>query len=346
MKNKICHIIFSMNTGGAEIMLVDILNTQIKSTPVTLIVVNNSYNTTLLSKINKKVTIVFINRSKGSKNPYPVFKLNFLLLKNQFDVVHCHNHNIAPLIFPFLKKKLVLTVHDVGISDKYFRRYHKLFAISKIVKDDIFNRSGLHAILIYNGICAQLVQKKSKYENYENFRILMISRLVHEKKGQHIVIEAIKLLKNKGNNNVILDIIGEGPSESFLKKMIKKYHLGNQINMIGAQDRDFIYKHIKDYELLVQPSLFEGFGLTVAEGMAAKVPVLVSNIEGPMEIIENGKYGFYFEKENAENLAFQIEKIIKTYNKEGSRLKIVKAFDRVTREFDIKNTATNYLKNY
>ena len=52
------------------------------------------------------------------------------------------------------------------------------------------------------------------------------------------------------------------------------------------------------YDLLVQPSRYEGFGLTVVEGMAAGVPVLVSDIEGPMEVIDKGRHGFAFRSED------------------------------------------------
>ncbi len=43
--------------------------------------------------------------------------------------------------------------------------------------------------------------------------------------------------------------------------------------------------------------------------MLAKIPVLVSNIEGPLEIIENGKYGFYFKSGDVEDLTHKILKI-------------------------------------
>jgi len=47
--------------------------------------------------------------------------------------------------------------------------------------------------------------------------------------------------------------------------------------------------------------------------MAAKIPVLVSNVDGPMEVIDNGEYGYFFESKNAESLATLIEEVMSDY---------------------------------
>ena len=57
---------------------------------------------------------------------------------------------------------------------------------------------------------------------------------------------------------------------------------------------------------------YEGFGLTVAEAMAANLPVLISDEGGSYEIIGKGKYGYAFKMEDMDGCAKQIEYIIKT----------------------------------
>ena len=219
---KITHLIFSFNTGGAETMLVDIVNEQILKADVSIIIINNNYNQALLNKIDKRIKVFFTNRSERSKNPLPIIKLNILLFKLNSDVLHCHNHNIAPLLFYNFRKKMNLTVHDVNVETKYFKLYNKLFAISKIVKSDIYKNSNMNAILVYNGICTKLVQQKTNFNIGKSFKIIIVSRLRHEKKGQHIAIEALKSLKKKGITNIKLDLIGEGPSELYLKKLVEE----------------------------------------------------------------------------------------------------------------------------
>jgi glycosyltransferase involved in cell wall biosynthesis len=121
--------------------------------------------------------------------------------------------------------------------------------------------------------------------------------------------------------------------------------LDTYITFLGNKDTTYIETHLKNYNLLVQPSRIEGFGLTVTEAMAAKVPVLVSGQEGPMEIIANGQFGYYFKNENVEELADKIQEIM---NKEIIEIKNLteKAYQRVQECYNIKNTALKYLLEY
>lgn len=73
----------------------------------------------------------------------------------------------------------------------------------------------------------------------------------------------------------------------------------------------------------MQPSISEGFGLTVAEAMAAKLPVLVSNVPGTMEVIDGGKYGMIFESGNAEDLAYKIECFLLNGGVDAKKLKLL-----------------------
>lgn len=343
---KIAHLIYSFNTGGSETMLVDIANEQVNYADVSIVIINKIFNSLLLKKLDKRVKVYFTLRTESSNNPYPIIKFNLLLLKLSADVLHCHNQNIIPLLLPVLKKKSVLTVHDVNINTKYFKQYKKVFAISQRVKEDILNRSGINAILVYNGICISAVMQKEDNTKQTIFKVIEISRLEHKKKGQDLAIEALYILKTKDIKNIQLDFIGTGSSEQYLIDLTVKYDLTDQVHFLGQKERDYIYTHLIEYDLLIQPSLYEGFGLTIIEGMAAKVPVLVSNVDGPMEIIENGKYGYYFESGIAENLAEQLQYILSNNISEKYQLKIGTAYNHVKTNFDVKLTAQNYINNY
>lgn len=343
---KIVHIFWSFTTGGAETMLVDIVNEQIKQADIFLIVVNRAYNLSLINKIDKRVKVYLVNRKSGSKNPFPLIKLNRYLLTIKPQVIHCHNHNMINCIFPVFRKKTVFTMHGIGHPIDTLKKYKKVFSISNSVNQDIEKRSKINSTVVYNGVNVHSINNKSVLYESGRFKVVQVSRLETETKGQHIVIEAIKILRdNYSNLNVQLDFIGEGKSEEKLKKLVEISKLNDRIQFLGLKDREYIYKNLCNYDLLVQPSLYEGFGLTIVEAMAAKVPVLVSNIDGPMEIIENGKYGYFFESGNPTELAEKIHYIYSNYDSEVTH-KIELAYDYVKYNFDIAITVRNYINNY
>jgi hypothetical protein len=90
---KIVHIIFALQTGGSETMLVDIVNEQVLKVDVNLVIINDSYNKELVQQIDNKVKVYFINRKEGSRNPFSVIKLNALLYYLNADIIHCHNQS-------------------------------------------------------------------------------------------------------------------------------------------------------------------------------------------------------------------------------------------------------------
>ena len=174
---------------------------------------------------------------------------------------------------------------------------------------------------------------------------MQVGRLDHEIKGHHILIKALKILIYEMNvKNVCVDFIGEGKSKIFLKEIVKKYQLEKFVNFLGKRERVYIYENLKNYNLLIQPSLYEGFGLTIVEAIAAKVPVLVSNIDGPLEIVESPKFGWIFESQDVNNCTKQILNIYNNYQNIAETCS--NAYNRVKENYHINITVNSYLANY
>jgi glycosyltransferase involved in cell wall biosynthesis len=343
---KILHLTYALEMGGAESMLVDILNRQVHNNDVYLIVINNKYNELLINNIDPKVHVIFINRCEGGRNPLPILRLNKLCYDLNPWVIHCHNHSIVSILLSYFYDRSLLTIHGLGIRSKYLKKYKRLIAISNSVRKDLLDRYNIYAKLIYNGIIIENIKQKNIYSVNDSFKIVIVSRLNHKKKGQHIVIEAIKTLKDQGISNVNLDIIGSGESEEYIKHLICRYELENEVNLLGARDRKYIYEHLKDYDLLIQPSLREGFGLTVAEGIAACLPVLVSDCDGPKEILEQIGYGFKFRKGDIEDCAAKILKIYNLTKNNHIHNDTRKALNRLKNNFSLDITLCKYFNEY
>ena len=347
-KKKIMHLIFSLTIGGAENLMIDLLNEQVKFAESHAVIVNDLYNETLLKQIDPRVKVHMIRRPAGSRNPFKIVQLNMLLLAVAPDVVHCHNHNMINMMFSF-RKKTLLTIHDVNMATGLLGKYRTLVAISGAVKEDVQARSGkaLQPETIYNAINFGRIERKQNFNVRAPFKMVQVSRLMHEKKGQDVLLRAMELLvKDERYNEVQLDLIGHGESKEYLLQLIADCGLQQQVRILDDKDRTWIYAHLKDYDLLVQPSRYEGFGLTIIEGMAAGLPVVASRLDGPKEILQDGSYGELFESENAAELAEKIKVVMDSYRSAQVTAQSKAAYDYCIQHFSLRSMVDSYNSAY
>lgn len=341
---KIIHCIWSFNTGGAETMLIDIANEQAKTQEVYVLIVNDSYQQFLIDRFSPEVKVILNKRKPNSRSLWPLIRLNRTLLRLRPDVIHIHNAKLPKVIIPLVSHGLFLTVHALQIPLESVRHGMKLIAISEAVKEDVLCRGSYDITTIPNGIDVGAVKKRERHGLEGKMRIVQVAGLNAEKKGQDILIDAIALLKNRGMDCIEVDFIGEGISGEVLKALAQEKGIATQVHFLGLRDRDYIYSHLKDYDMMCHPSRYEGFGLTVAEGIAAMLPVLVSDEGGPYEIIERGRYGTSFKMESVEDCADKIEYIYANY------LEVLNltedAYEHTQKHYSIKRMVESYLELY
>lgn len=339
---KIAHCIYSLNYGGAETLLIDVINEQSKNHTVTLIIINSEYDSNLLKTISERVKIILINRKEGSRSIIPILRLNYKLIALLPNVIHIHNESIAKIILPIFHN-IFLTVHCLGVPSCNFHRLKGLYAISESVKEDIRLKGEFPVVTIPNGIDLTKIEKRELISFKERMRIVQVARLDHGIKGQDILIKALAMLVDKGYD-ITVDLIGEGCSLEELTALCKELGVYERVKFLGLRNREYIYSHLKEYDLLCHPARFEGFGLVVAEGMAANLPVLVPDKDGAYEVIDYGKYGTSFIYEDNTDCATKIETIFNNYEK---ALEIVPcAYNYVKENYSLKKMVKEYISNY
>lgn len=339
---KIVHLLWSFSTGGIENMLVDIANEQIIENDVHIIIVNDMIDMHIKLKLDERIQFHSCNRPQGSKNPFYVIKLNYYLYRIHPDILHVHmGFGLSKLVFWNGIK--VRTIHNTNNSSSEYKWYNRLYAISNTV--NLFTqKQGYEAITIQNGIKTDDIRVKENYKRKEScIHVIQISRLLVKQKGQDLLLRAIAHCKASGCKDFKLHIVGSGEDERMLKQMAFDLGINDDVIFEGCKDRNWVYENLANFDLLIQPSYFEGFGLTVAEAMAAKVPVLVSNIEGPMEIIDNGRLGWLFKVGDFQDLADKIRFFLEG----GYDYDILdKARTYIFSNYDVKNTAQKYMMDY
>lgn len=341
---KICHVLWLLDYGGIETMVVNITNEQSRAgNDVTILIINDHVNDAIRGRLDTNIRVVEARRKIGSRMPWGVIRFNLKLRKINADVTHFHGVNMIKYVYkPFLKKWF--TTHHTMYVDalkKYFKLNKHLFSISPEVRDDILQHTGIESKVITNGVQCDRFVKRENRKPGKHMKIVQVGRLNFAIKGQDILLEAMKRLYEHGYE-VTLDFIGQGPARQAMESMIKSFGLEGCVRVIGPRTQEYLQQHLCDYDLLVQPSRIEGFGLTVAEAMAAKVMVAVSNQPALLGVIDDGECGHKFKSGSAEDCARAISEAYLNYDKEM----IERAYDRVKELYDVKSTALKYLEEY
>ncbi len=338
---KIVHVLLSMKVGGIPALITDIANEQVKTNEVTFIVVNDLCVQSMMDGVDKRIKILRVNRKVGSWNPYYMLKLNWYVWNERPDIVHCHAVQEDRWL-PFTHgAPKVVTVHDT-FPKKNYGHFAQIYGISECVCNYIKETSGVDSVCVYNAIkFDRFIPSTTRYNVGEELKIVCVGR-VFDYKGQYLLVEAAKILKEKGVDKFKITIIGDGDDLNRIRQMADGYHVNDVVEFLGQRSREYVYEHLHDYNFYVQPSITEGFGLTLAEAMAVGLPVLTSDLDGPMEVIAQGRYGLSFQTENVNDL---VEKII-DFKYGRISVDIDGALTFVRDKFNVEQSAKKYVTEY
>jgi glycosyltransferase involved in cell wall biosynthesis len=345
---KILHVVIAFPLGGIEKMLVEILNDQTRNNKTMLIIINDIIDTELLASIDPRVEVVRLNRSKGKKSVVKFIRLNALCYFWNPDIIHIHHPPIARFIIVNRQKQLT-TLHGIKIFDEVPKGEMAdiacYVAISEYIKEIFIKKYPQFTnktIVINNGISFKKYAKKTKYST-RKYRLAIIGRLVHEIKGQDIVISALPKIPIE---SIHLDIIGEGPSKGLLADLVTKLHLDSTVSFLGKILPKMLETMLSSYELIIIPSRgIEAFGLVAVEAIAAGVPVLVSDEGAPIEIIRKTG-GYIFQNGDVEDCAKSIMEVIDDYKWGNIAARCWRAQDIAQKNYDLDLMIEEYTALY
>jgi glycosyltransferase involved in cell wall biosynthesis len=200
---------------------------------------------------------------------------------------------------------------------------------------------------IDNGVVVSAIAMATNRVRSAVLRGVQISRLDHATKGQDLLLRALATINAKRHSPALtIDFIGDGTSLGYLKQLAGELGVQEHCNFLGSLGRKDVYARLCDYDMLIQPSRYEGFGLTVAEGMAAGIPVVVSDIDGPMEVIGQGDYGYFFASDDPSSLAKTVETVIDDIKSGGMQERTMAARQYVEDKYGLQRTSAQYCETY
>jgi glycosyltransferase involved in cell wall biosynthesis len=212
---------------------------------------------------------------------------------------------------------------------------NELFKIDKSLEIDVIKDIIDEKILIYKS------QQKMKITfNSNKINIVTVGRLA-EQKGMHLAIESCKNLMNKGYK-VHWYIVGEGSERTSLERLIKSNKLEHNFTLVGMTENP--YPYMKDCDIYVQTSLFEGLGLTVIEASYLNKPIVCTNFPTVYGILEHEKTGLIAEM-NAIDIANNIERLILDKNLKKVLIKNLTNKENNDKEISLQKVNELFNKN-
>lgn len=352
-KRRILFAIGSLGGGGAERVLLDQLArlNREKFTPLLYLV---SQTGSLLAELPEDVPVfAFDLRNTEPRWNWPgrihqqlVTDMARVIREQQVDLVFDHTFHMTLIAGPATSKtntrRISLIVcdpkQDLTNSESRFlffkRRLLKksyqtadsVIAVSEGVRTAAIDYYDLNPSLvqtIYNPIHLERID--GLYDQGElhldpgKFHIVSCGRL-HPQKGFSCLIEAAKtLVYDQGLTDLRFHILGEGPRRQELEQLVQEKRLSDHVFLEGFQSNPFQY--YREAQLFCLPSLYEGFGLVLAEAMASRIPVLSTDCpSGPAEILKHGEFGRLVPPGNAKALAEQISDAVAHYEVWQSRV--------------------------
>ncbi len=289
-----------------------------------------------------------------------------IIKKENIQIIHAHwllPQGLTAVIYKKLFNKnikIILTAHgsDInqlqGIINKKIKNWiidnvDSITTVSQDLKNKINIINNKKKILVIpNGIDLKLFQsnplslKIIKKFQIKSYCLLYIGRLSKEK-GIYTMINAIQNIV-KQYPLIKLLIIGFGPEYDTLQSKIEKRNLEKNIILVGKIPHNKIIKFYNTADILLTPSLNEGFGITCLEAMACHTPVIASNVGGIPEILKHNYNGLLFPVNNSATLANCINSLLT--DKRKIKKLTDNAYNSINKKFNWKKISNQYYSSY
>jgi glycosyltransferase involved in cell wall biosynthesis len=351
---KICHLITSIDRGGAENHLISLIKKQNKSSEILLIYLrgNDYWKKELETMGVKVVKIKFLKLINIIRLIKVYIELKKIILNFNPDIVHAHLSSmelLASLLKFFNPKEinLVITKHldsffleasfgqnllirGVFIDKFIHKNADRIICISKQVKRYFTKKILLPTNkirVIYYGVSKEYFGKKKKFKlidknlNKKDFLICCIARHVKQKSLDFLILSFAEFTKKNPNSKLLL--VGNGPERNNLIKIAKENKVYKKIIWIKFSEN--IKDLLKISNVFVLPSKYEGFGMVFLEAMLTNTPVISTNISAIPEVIENNYNGILIEPDNIKQMVsalnnIQDKKLIKKFSINSKKL--------------------------
>lgn len=185
--------------------------------------------------------------------------------------------------FAWVNVTYILDQKESGFQKQFYDVYHKIIAVSDSTRDIFLNSFPDYKDrieIIYDITDPQFISNMAELgdhyqDDFKGLRILTIGRLAHQK-GYDIALNACEKLKEEGVHFKWY-VLGKGPLHDEIQKEIEERKLSDHFILLGVTPNP--YPYIKNSDIYVQTSRFEGFGIAIAEARMLNIPVVTTRFD-------------------------------------------------------------------
>ncbi|MFQ2203436.1 glycosyltransferase [Aeromonas hydrophila] len=338
MKKKVLFVMKTLEGGGAEKVLVNILNHLDEAKyEITLLLLKYEgvYLSSLPSYIKVKYLLGpeptgFLRRGviySMKKRWYSLVLakpwLANALLPDYYDVGVSFLEGDASLLLSYLNgpQKKIAWVHiDLErhhtlpreIEKVVYERMDEVVCVSEGVKQSVLN---LHPVLesnisvIYNPVDTTFIATKGQesIKVGRGLNVLAIGRLLNSQKAFDLLLAAHHQNIAAGMD-YHLTILGEGSDREVLEKYIQEHQLSDHTSLLGFQDNP--YPYIAGCDLFVMSSRYEGYPVVLVEAMTLGKAIVSTACTGPQEALNDGEFGYLVPVNDVNTLAKGIKTLL------------------------------------
>ena len=364
MKNKILIPFVGDSVGGSHKSILEILD-QLAELNVRFIILLHKKNGPLSVFLNEKkikYDVLEIGKLSGEKpsiinilitNLINFLKLKKYLKKNKITLVHCNDlRTNLSWSLPSLVSGVPLIWHQrTLISNSYWWKIIKYITAKYIVTSEAIRIKSPQNIKnikilanpINNIVDGKIINKKNIISDKEKIILGYCGRIVKEKSIEALIDSFNIIIKINTDKEYELQIAGRGEEKyiNLLKKKLEKLNITNSVKFLGFVNNP--YNFINNLDILICPSLIDGFGRTIIEAMSVKTIVIAASAGGHRHLINDGVNGFLYNSSKSKNLVL---KILKISNNKNLEIQILKNALNYSKEFDNKKIALKLFDIY
>ncbi|MCM8822037.1 MAG: glycosyltransferase [Candidatus Omnitrophica bacterium] len=315
MKNKILYILPSEEIGGTEKMVIVLAKGISKAgfEPVVLTLQRRGFFHKMLDANHLRNYFLDVKK----KPLQAIVRTLFIFLKEKPRIMHSFlfaGNMFARCLRIFFWIPLVCSQRS---TDDWKKAIHwkiekftsflcpLIISNSKAGKRVLIEKAGVNPYkirVIPNGIDLEQIREKLKLAKTFHHTEIIVGSIgnLRKAKGYNVLIDAAEIICKK-RKGIRFEILGKGPLESRLKEKIQKLNLVESVKLYGFVED--VYNYMVNFDIVVIPSIWEGFPVVALEAMACGKPVIATDAGDLPEIVENGKTGIIVEHGKPEALA-------------------------------------------